>query len=299
MSTQPAQHGVHAVITSYNPSLSLVEAVTSATPQVRGVTVVDDGSSAGDASRVLEACRRAGASVLRHSSNQGIAQALNSGTDSLKVDPPDWVLFLDQDSATPAGYVAALVDAGVSASRAGVQVGMVAPESAASIVHWGSGGRKTLPNGVVLGGEPITSGLLVAWRTLVELGGHDAGLFIDGVDTDFWLRARSLGLNVVVAMSTLLEHRLGQGRTVRIGRRSIELTVARDFRYYYQARNLVVLVRRHGRQNPWWAVGAVVRQLRHLTLITALVPGRTSRLMETARGVGDGLRGREGRRPGQ
>ena len=155
------------------------------------------------------------------------------------------VLTLDQDSSVPPGYVAAMLAARAGAEGAGVRVGMVAPDVVGSILRLP--GRRR--GGVVIGGEPIQSGLLVPVPVLQRLRGFDESLFIDGVDTDFWLRARDAGLQCVVAPGTRLDHRLGQAITLGEGRET-PLVVASTFRYHYQWRNLVVLVRSHVRTHP-------------------------------------------------
>jgi rhamnosyltransferase len=200
------------------------------------------------------------------------------------------VLTLDQDSAVPTGYVKTLLEAGADAGRAGIEVGMVAPETVGSILRLPSRRR----GGVVLGGEPIQSGLLIPADVLDRVRGFDETLFIDGVDTDFYLRSADLGLRCVIAPGARLEHRLGQAITVA-GDRDLPLVVASTFRYHYQWRNLVVLLRRHSRRHPAWAVRAVTRAVRHLALVTVLAPGRLARLREAYGGLRAGLRGERGR----
>lgn len=288
---------VGAAIAAFGPGAELLAAVESVSTQVAAVVVVLDEHPVPPASReVLDACRAAGAEVVEHDANRGIGAALNTGVARLGELLPalTHVLTLDQDSEVPPGYVDALVAAAAAATAAGVRVGMVAPDSVGSIVRLP--GRRPAPDGVRLGGEPIQSGLLVPRRVLESTGGFDEDLFIDGVDTDFYLRARDLGLQCVLAPGTRLEHRLG--RAITVGEdRELPLLVAATFRYHYQWRNLVALLRRHARRHPLWAVRAVVRAVRHLAIVTLLAPGRTARLREALAGLRAGLRGERGRRP--
>jgi rhamnosyltransferase len=278
------------VVTAFGPGESLVVAVRSLVSQVSRVVVVDDGTPRAHAGSddVYEECRRIGATVVRHERNRGIGAALNTGLDALSAGPAevDHVLTLDQDSVLPEGYVASLVAAGRAAEAQGVQVGMVAPGRASGIRS--GEGRRT--GGVVLGKEPIQSGLLVPSEVLRRIGGFDEPLFIDGVDSEFFLRARAHGYLCVVAPEVHLEHRLGRAAEVRIGPRVLTLVVAADFRYYYQVRNVVELVRRYVRTEPVWAAGAVGKLVRHLVITTTLVPGRRERLHYARRGLRDGLR---------
>ena len=289
---------VGATIAAFAPGPELVAGVEAVRGQVAAVVVVVDEHPVSDATReVVERCRTAGADVIEHPANRGIGAALNTGVARLHEQRGDLsdVLTLDQDSAVPEGYVATLVAAGAAARTAGVAVGMVAPDSVGSMVRLPR--LRSGPDGVRLGGEPIQSGLLVPVEVLQQTDGFDEALFIDGVDTDFYLRVRDLGRQCVVAPGTRLDHRLGQAITVGEDR-ELPLLVASTFRYHYQWRNLVVLLRRHGRRHPVWAVLAIVRAARHLAIVTLLAPGRRARLREASGGLRAGLRGEVGARTG-
>lgn len=286
---------VGAVITAFQPGAPLVEACRSLVDQVDLVVVVDDGSDAA-AARVLDACEQLGVVLVRHGRNRGIGAALNSGVSVVAehfLHRPHHVLTLDQDSAVPAGYVQALLAAAGAAAAAGVTVGMVGPDGAGRVRL----GAPTTEGDVLHGREPIQSGLLIPSTTFEAVGMFDADLFIDGVDSDFYLRATQAGRPAIVARGTELDHQLGREHVVSLLGRHVGLVHAAGFRYYYIARNRIALLRRHGRHHPRWAARAVLKDARHLALTTMLVPGRIERLRNTVAGVRDGLRGVSGPRP--
>lgn len=277
--------GVSAVVTSFNPGQDLVTVCGSVVDQVGRLIVVDDGSTA-DVEQVFADCRALGAEIVRHPTNLGIAAALNSGLAA--AEGSTHILTLDQDSRVPDGYVEALLEAAVADPD--LRVAMVGPGSA-------SGVRTYAPSSAgarVLDLEPIQSGLLLVGAAVDALGPFEQDLFIDGVDTEYWLRARQAGWVAVVAPGAALEHQLGRRHRITVAGRTLGITHAAPFRYYFIARNRVVLVRRHGRSEKRWAIGAVGRDLRHLVITTALVPGRLRRLRETISGLRDGFRGRLG-----
>lgn len=280
---------VFAVVTSFHPDQGLVEVCRSVRDQVDRVIVVDDGSGA-EADEVLDACARLGVEVVRQPSNQGISAALNAGAAHAG---PGTLLTLDQDSRLPAGYVAGLLDIAERARQSGVRVGIVGPSQAGGVREAGG----AVQDGVVIGREPIQSGLLVTAQARADLGDFDAGLFIDGVDTEYWLRARERGWVTVVAPDLRIEHSLGRVHRVRLLGRSVPVRHAATFRYYFIARNRIALLRRYGRRERGWATEAVLRDLRHLLIVTVLVPGRAARLAASVQGWRDGGRGRTGPRP--
>lgn len=304
MSGGPGELGaarIGAVITAYQPDDALAALCEAVVRQVDAVVVVDDGSPEPD-ERVLDRCRASGAVVLRHRTNLGVGAALNTGVRWVltHLDGDDvYVLTLDQDSMPPAGYVAALLVAAAEARASGVLVGMVGPGRTGRVRP--AAGRRT--GGVVLSREPIQSGLLVPRATFDRFGLFAEKLFIDGVDTEFYLRAATRGAAAIVAPGLRLEHQLGRVHEVRlpgpVGPDVIPLVHAQPYRYYYIARNRVLLVRRYWRRAPSWAFTAILRDVRHLLLTTALVPGRRARLSHTVAGLRDGIRGVVGRRPGQ
>ncbi|MDO4899390.1 glycosyltransferase [Actinomyces sp.] len=282
---------VGAVVTAFAPGPGLVRTVESLTSQVDEIVVVDDGPelATGATRAVLADCRAHGVHVVIHDHNRGIAAALNEGARHLGLSC-DAVLTVDQDSLLPPGYIAAQIKTFAAARAAGIPAGMVAPQAAGNIRGLpGTHGR----DHIVVGGEPIQSGLLVTRALWQALGGFEEGLFIDGVDSDFYLRALDAGAVPVVAPVSI-EHQLGTTVTANLGPWHLSLTLAAEFRYYYQVRNLVALVRRHGRKHPRWCIKAVGKQARHLIIVTALVPGRRGRLAHAARGLMDGLAGRRG-----
>lgn len=293
----PSSPGVATVITAFEPGDGLTDAVGSALAQTGRVIVVDDGSRSAAAEQALERAQAQGAQVVRHGANRGIGAALGTGIDALRAGGggATHLLTLDQDSALPDGYVAALLAAEAAARSDGIAVGMIAPGEVGSMRRRSTDASRARV--YEIGGEPIQSGLLIPWGVVEELGGFREDLFIDGVDSDFYLRARARRLACVVAPAARIAHRLGREHRVRLAGRSVGLTVAADFRYYYQTRNLIRLVTEHGRTAPAWSAGAVGRELRHLALVSTLVPGRSRRLAEAGRGVLDGIRGRGGRRP--
>lgn len=288
------------MITAFLPDEALVRLCESITGQVDDVVVVDDGSPDPD-EQVFDRCTARGVVVLRHPANRGVGAALNTGVRWVlaHLDGDEvYLLTLDQDSVAPPGYVAALLDAARGAEAAGVRVGMVGPARTGR-VRPASGRRQ---GSVVLSREPIQSGLLVPRATFDRLGLFAEELFIDGVDTEFYLRATTRGLKAIVAPGVRLEHQLGRVHRVRVpgagGAGGIPLVHALPYRYYYIARNRVLLLRRFWRVAPRWALTVVLRDVRHLLVTAALVPGRRQRLANTAAGLRDGVRGVVGRRPG-
>ena len=116
-------------------------------------------------------------------------------------------------------------------------------------------------NGVVLGLEPIQSGLVIPRSVWHDAGPFRAGLFIDSVDTEYFMRLSDVGFETVLAAGTHLGHSLGGrfhptifGRRLRLGGRDVSLVRSAEFRYYYLARNRVLMNRAFGARHRAWSM---------------------------------------------
>ncbi len=289
-----------AVISLFNADEHVLGNATALLAQVGHVVVVDDGSPQ-DPGPVLHQLQELGCTVERLPENSGIAAALNAGIAvALAAEVrPSFILTMDQDSLLDGGYVAALEEAAHAAERAGVRVGMVAPASIRGLPTRRAG----VVNGVQLGGEPIQSGLLLPVRVVEELGTLQSDLFIDGVDTEYFLRTQSAGFRTVIAPDAALGHALGTmtqarlfGRDLALRGRPLQVRTAASWRYYYLFRNRILLARKYGRAHLWWAIKGFLADYRHLAIVTMLAPHRLERLSSAAAGIADGLAGRTGKR---
>ncbi|MBT2531850.1 glycosyltransferase [Arthrobacter sp. ISL-48] len=289
-----------AVVSLFNADQHVLANAAALLAQVSHVVVVDDGSPQ-DPGPVLCQLQNLGCTVERLPENSGIAAALNAGIAVALAsgNRPSFILTMDQDSLLDGGYVAALEEAALAAEQAGVRVGMVAPASIRGLPTRRAG----VVNGVQLGGEPIQSGLLLPVAVIEELGTLQSDLFIDGVDSEYYLRCLSSGFNTVIAPDARLDHSLGTmtparilGTNLALGKRPLMIRTAASWRYYYLFRNRILLAKTYGRKHPWWTIKGVLADYRHLVIVTLFAPPRWSRIIAAAAGIVDGVRGARGKR---
>lgn len=299
MSSRSGSAAVACVVTAFRPSPQLHLNVTALLSQSYSVIVVDDGSGPGYEG-VLEAVAAAGAEVVRLPVNSGIAAALNRGINHARNDSAiRYIVTVDQDSLLPPGYVDALLDGEASARAAGLVPGLISPAR----IHGNPVMSRGTRNGIPIGKEPIQSGLMITTEALDALGGFREELFIDLVDTEYYLRAISAGWPTVLAdaefnhsLGTFVEARV-LGRPVIFKAKPVKVRIAAPWRYYYIFRNRLHLAREYGLRHPAWLLAGCWADIRHLAVVTALAPGRAARLRAAAAGLADGLRGRSGRKP--
>ncbi|MGD9888552.1 MAG: glycosyltransferase family 2 protein [Halothiobacillaceae bacterium] len=143
----------------------------------------------------------------------------------------------------------------------------------------------------------ITSGSLIPLSVLDDIGGMDESLFIDHVDTEWCLRAKSKGYELLGDCEALMEHDLGEYRKRIWFGRWREVPVHKPFRYYYIFRNSILLYKRD--YIPWaWIRIDMIRLIQIIGFTVFFGPQRFQKLRMMLRGLIDGLRGKSGKLDG-
>ncbi|ETA06256.1 MULTISPECIES: glycosyltransferase family 2 protein [Gordonia] len=302
---------VVAVIPTFEPTRELVDSVANVLRQVDSVIVVDDGSPSlttdprGAVRTVLDDCAAAGATVLESGSNQGIAHALNQGVREALSRDADAVLTLDQDTSLEPDYVRRAVDHLELAKSLGLSDVMASPAYINDDVapFWFA------VEGLTLAFEPLQSGLLVTRSLFEKIGLFDESLFIDCVETEFYLRARAAGGHALIVPGNRIRHRLGRAATwtpprplrwLLRGRgagAAVEFTEDAPFRHYYIARNRAVLYRRYSRTEPLWSAASVAKDVIARGRAMLIGTDRPARVYLTCAGLRAAAAGETGRIP--
>jgi GT2 family glycosyltransferase len=300
-----------AVIASFEPGPELVTSVRAVIDQVESVYVVDDGSpSLGDpfdgrVRELLDSCASLGAHVIETPANRGIGHALNSGVREALSTEVDAIITLDQDSVIAADYVASATAHLDLAASLGIDDALASPATINGEVapFWFA------HRGLTLAFEPLQSGLVITRSVFDAVGLFSEELFIDCVDTEFYLRARAHGAHALIVPGTDIGHRLGRraqwtpprllqkvmgGRPVGA---AIEFSEDAPFRHYYIARNRLSLYRRYGGAEKLWMTVSVLKDSFVRGRAMLIGSERLSRTYFTLAGVRAALRGEAGRIP--
>ncbi|MFM0043748.1 glycosyltransferase family 2 protein [Paraburkholderia sediminicola] len=232
--------------------------------------------------------------------NRGIATAINQGIERLIAAKCTTALLFDQDSDPSPELLTRLPRLLEVELRKGGRVAVIGPAyedsrlgGVAPFVRFGCLKlRRIQPTGF----EPIevdfliTSGSclnLAAWR---DIGPMEDTLFIDFVDLEWCVRARSKGYAVLGAPTLRLVHALG-GEPLRIFGRTYPSHS--PVRHYYMFRNAVALVKRS--YIPWsWKSTELVKFPVRLVLYALFMRPRGSHLHMAILGIWHGLTGRTG-----
>lgn len=275
---RPSNCQVHAVVVSYGSDPEQLAAqFERLLSQVATIVWVDNGSPV--SLRQLQSrwpTHRLHAIWL--DGNLGIGAAQNRGISWALEHGASHVLLMDDDSLPATDMVQRLLEA-LDAHPQAAAVGPCHFDPRRGLARtpfrrFQRGRLRTLECSDVQRvwevDDLIASGCLIPAPVLRTVGLMREDFFIDWVDIEWCLRARALGYRVLGSCAALLEHTLGD-RVIRVLGKEISLHA--PWRHYYQARNLV-LVLRSCRMGRMAKIHMALRQFKRFLVFSTLVPGR-------------------------
>ena len=234
--------------------------------------------------------------------NKGIAAALNSGAEyAFNCEGSDYVFFFDQDSRPKYNdmqkLLSCFISSGVSADS---QLAMCGPayydtrlQRVAPFIKFSNFFMRRIDpdgNSSIDVDYIITSGSLVSSLAWSVIGKYDESLFIDYVDIEWCLRAKSLGWRVIGIPSVIMEHTLGEEPINVFGKK---LPVHSPLRHYYFFRNCIALLRR-----DYIPIAFKLRELCFLPVrflvYSIFTSDKKSHISKMCQGVVDGLLSKTG-----
>lgn len=220
---------ISAVVISFNPQCDLLfNNILSYSRHVDQIIVVDNSTELDVKKEINEFCSNNQYIYHDMSGNRGIAAALNVGFNYAIKSNSEWVLTMDQDSnfvSDLEGYKSQIIDNTCS------DVLLLIP-----IYDYHNMGKLE----GVKSCNPIIapqSGNLVKLSNYNKLGLYREDYFIDFVDYEYCLRAKSKGLVLHQINTVILNHKAGEKKTVSFLGIQYDYFEAAPIRYYYVVRN--------------------------------------------------------------
>ncbi|HEI4164836.1 TPA: rhamnosyltransferase [Escherichia coli] len=241
---------VAGVIVTYNPEIKiLLSALESSTKQLDYIYLIDNCSL--NKNEVADLAGRFGNVKFQAlSKNIGLASAQNMGINTAKNNNLiEYVVLFDQDSIIENNFIASLLDDYKKVLAKDSKIGAIGP------VFYVPSTKINYPATVYIGpfikkisikDEPqfatylIASGCLIKIDTLSSVGLMQDDLFIDYIDVEWSLRAKSKGYNLYISPNAKMAHTIGDARRKFLGR---TISIHSPFRRYFLVRNSFYMIR--------------------------------------------------------
>lgn len=290
------------VIVTLNPDVAQFRRVLDASlSQSAAVIVVDNGSSHKFSAYLTDrAIAASGMRVLLLGSNRGIAAALNLGIAEAKILKAEFVLLLDHDSIPDAGLLdglllAAKLHSGDKIAAIGAKIFDPRSEQELGFYRMHNGcwskvkcGAQT--EGLLACEYMNSSGSFIPITAFDDIGPFNEQFFIDHVDTEWFMRAQSLGYVCYGFCGGSLEHYMGDAviRYWLLGWRHMPHRSPQ--RHYYIVRNSFWLYR-YAYVPLAWKLNNLIKILFTLLYFSLFDVQRGDQFKLILKGLVDGIKG--------
>lgn len=297
---------IPALIITYNPPSDFERRLEHFLTEFEQIIIVDNGSPIAiqQSLQELASHREGSLHLILNSDNLGVARALNQGFRLAMQMGREHVVTFDQDSLPISGMKKAMLDTyNIIPHRDKIAI-------IASVVEDQSAGIKAkflrqkgrflferkYCTGQILENVSIviTSGSLHNLKIYEQVGPFRDDFFIDYVDTEYCLRVKQQGFDIVVACQARLEHKLGNQKKFQKGPLEIRPTFHSPVRWYYISRNRISMLGQYGLSFPHWLLYEVVVSSYGMIKMLFLEDQKWKKMLALLFGCLDGLAGRMG-----
>lgn len=226
--------------------------------------------------------------------NVGIAKAQNIGIQkALQNNDIDYLVFMDQDSTMSDSYPTDIVAEFKNISSSVPNLAFLGPrinnketgKEYKSIIHKD---KKTTAQ-FIPRREVISSGGCTTREIMSVVGYNDESLFIDFVDFEWCWRARSKNYVCGISSNIIINHKVGR-KTLSIG--GFFIIISAPFRYYYQFRNHLWLIRK--KYVPLqWKINIGIKHLARLLYFPLFIESGIECWKYMIKGIAAGLKRHE------
>jgi len=292
---------IAAVIVLYYPDNLFVKKVIESIQSSTSIIILIDNTPESDAPSDHQVSGiDANIIVVSNKKNLGVAAAQNQGLKVAKEQGCDYLLILDQDTLPSKNLLSEQLAALASINDIQREnIAAIAPcfhderydYSGTFIVLDKLVPRKLKCNqsdAVHFVDYAISSGLLIRISLIENIGLMNEDLFIDYVDIEWCLRARSKGYYILAAFSARIRHELGDTIRTFCGGR-IKVPLRSPVRTYYMVRNAIILYKMKHIPLKWKLYDFMRLNLRLLTYII-INTSRIKHIKSVISAIYDGFR---------
>ena len=237
---------IAGVVVLYNPDESVVNNIQSYIQDIEILFVVDN-SEVKNVSITETLCKNPKIHYIDNKGNQGIAHALNVGATKAIEMGYRWLLTMDQDSHADKSMIAIMKQCYIKHINP-KQIGIISPYHSNKFYP-----KSSSPDDCSEAVSPMTSGNLLSLDAFIRIGPFAEKLFIDHVDTDYSLRLKKGGFELLYANHAILHHNVGELGLHRFLWKTLFSTNHSPIRKYYVFRNAGYILEQHRNTFPYLA----------------------------------------------
>jgi rhamnosyltransferase len=283
-----------AVIVTFNPNVSQLKKLIDTLSEIGVHICLVDNFSNGYKSSDLS---NSGFHSINLKQNEGIALAQNIGIKHAIESKADYILFFDQDSSISNDYVEKIYTDYNALKMKSIKVGAIGPRFVderfgfyyKTVNMDKNGFREKLDVSNITESTHssllISSGSLIAVSTLKDVGYMRTNYFIDYVDTEWCIRAESLGYRNYVSVNAVMKHSIGDNV---LQFKYFNVPVHSAFRRYYRVRNAFFMLR-EPHVPKLLALREIIFTLVHQIILIAFLKQKKQYIQSYFRGIKDGI----------
>lgn len=237
---------------TYNPNfLDLENLIQKIVSNNRQIIVVDNFSDSTDRKKLKEIVNQFNCHLILLDKNYGIATAQNKGIEVSRSYHSDFLVFFDQDSDPSSNLIESLIEAHtkllqrIPATKIGILGARYTDsrqDNPPPFLRFEGLKMVRCPcetkEDIVEVDYVIASGSMVSSTALDRIGTMKEELFIDYVDIEWGLRAKSKGMQNFGVCNAFMNHSLGDNPK-KWGKKMIP--IHSPLRHYYHFRNAILL----------------------------------------------------------
>lgn len=286
---KPLKSNTCAIIITHNPDTGFHIRSAKIAAQVNKLIIVDNGSSPGSINILQKSSVRLDAVLLLNPKNMGIATALNQGMSWAHKNCYLWAITYDQDTIVKDAlfeiYQSTYSEISIIHKIAIIGSNYFDINSCRYHLQIQSNydcswiEQKTV----------ITSGSLISLEAYQEIGPFRENFFIDLVDIEYCLRARTKGFRLFLTLEPTMDHAIGKVKIHNIAGLRLGTTNHNPARRYYMARNHIILVKEYFLTEPLWVISTLYSRLKSILLICFFEDNKVTKLKLTLLGIIDGV----------
>jgi rhamnosyltransferase len=270
-----------AIIVTYNCNKIIEDNIQSLSNQVDHILIIDNNSGEECLNLINKYKKWNNITIELNKINYGIGYSLNQGLKFAKNNNYQFIVTMDQDTVLRMNSLKNMLNV----LKSNENLVSVAP------VHKNNNKKGKYHKVDYL----ITSGNLTNLKKVLEIGGFNEKLFIDGVDFDFSLSLRKNGGELAVVNNAYMDHKVGEPEKNKFLFLEFTNYTHCPLRYYYIYRNHLYIMKKYLYDFPLFCLKKQIFFSKDILKLLFLEKNKKEKFIMACKGVKDAIKNKYGK----